>query len=63
MVKKLDQIKKVGVVGTGLMGHGIAQACAQEGYPVTLTDSVKSVLAGVKDRIIQSGNSSSGRTD
>ncbi|MFC1915542.1 3-hydroxyacyl-CoA dehydrogenase family protein [Chloroflexota bacterium] len=51
MVVKLDQIKKVGVVGAGTMGHGIAQSYAQEGYPVSITDSSKSALASVKDRI------------
>lgn len=48
---KVDQIKRVGVVGAGLMGHGIAQAYSQEGYSVTITDESKSALAGVKDRI------------
>jgi len=51
MVLRVDEIKKVGVVGAGLMGHGIAQAYAQEGYPTTITDESKSALAGVKDRI------------
>ena len=31
-------IKKVGVVGAGLMGHGIAQVAAQAGYDVTLRE-------------------------
>ena len=51
MVLKAGQIKRVSVVGAGLMGHGIAQAYAQEGYPVTITDSSKLALVGVKDRI------------
>ncbi len=32
------EIKKVCVVGAGLMGNGIAQVCAQAGYEVTLRD-------------------------
>ena len=28
------QIKKVGVVGCGIMGSGITQVCAQSGYLV-----------------------------
>jgi len=48
---KLAQIKKVGVVGAGLMGHGIAQVYAQEGYPVIITDSAAAALAGVQNRI------------
>jgi 3-hydroxybutyryl-CoA dehydrogenase len=31
-------IKKVGVVGCGLMGHGIAQVAAQAGYDVTVRE-------------------------
>jgi len=48
---KLDQIRKVAVVGTGLMGHSIAQAFAQEGFQVNVTDSSASVLATLKDRV------------
>lgn len=48
---KADQIKTVAVVGAGLMGHGIAQAFAQEGFQVNVTDTSESVLAVVKDRI------------
>lgn len=51
MVLKVAQIKKVAVIGAGLMGHGIAQAYAQEGYPVTVTDSSALALADVKNRI------------
>ncbi len=32
------EIKKVGVVGCGLMGSGIAQVCAQSGYHVVVSD-------------------------
>ena len=32
------EIKKVCVLGAGLMGNGIAQVCAQAGYAVTLRD-------------------------
>src|SRR5829696_6221872 len=31
-------IKKVGVVGCGLMGHGIAQVSAQSGYDVVVRE-------------------------
>lgn len=48
---KVEQIQKVAVVGAGTMGHGIAQTYAQNGFPVSLTDVVESVLAGVKERI------------
>jgi len=32
------KIKKVGVVGCGIMGSGIAQVCAQSGYPVVVSE-------------------------
>jgi 3-hydroxybutyryl-CoA dehydrogenase len=32
------EIKKISVMGAGLMGSGIAQVCAQTGYMVTLRD-------------------------
>src|SRR5262245_30250730 len=32
------EIKKVGVVGCGLMGHGITQVSAQAGYDVVVAD-------------------------
>ena len=33
------EIAKVGVVGCGLMGHGIAQICAQAGYEVAVREA------------------------
>jgi len=35
----LTEIKKVGVVGCGLMGHGIAQICAQAGWEVVVRET------------------------
>jgi len=35
------QIRKVGVIGAGQMGNGIAQVCAQAGYDVGLNDISK----------------------
>src|SRR5579884_2684338 len=34
----VEGIRKVLVVGSGLMGHGIGQVFAQSGYSVTLND-------------------------
>jgi 3-hydroxybutyryl-CoA dehydrogenase len=39
------QIKKVGVLGAGLMGHGIAQVAAQTGYDVVLREVDEETLA------------------
>jgi len=41
------EIKKVGVVGCGLMGSGIAQVCAQSGYQV--------VVSEINDEILKKG--------
>lgn len=38
------EIKKVGVVGIGTMGHGIAQISAQAGYEVTVVDATDDIL-------------------
>jgi 3-hydroxybutyryl-CoA dehydrogenase len=38
MVHALDDVERVGVVGAGTMGSGIAQVAAQAGYDVTMRD-------------------------
>jgi 3-hydroxybutyryl-CoA dehydrogenase len=40
-----QQIEKVGVLGAGLMGHGIAQVAAQSGYQVVLREVDEETLA------------------
>ena len=40
-----QQIEKVGVLGAGLMGHGIAQVAAQAGYEVVLRELDEAALA------------------
>jgi 3-hydroxybutyryl-CoA dehydrogenase len=42
---------KITVIGTGLMGHGIAQVFAVAGHDVTITDSFKQSLDTAKSRI------------
>ncbi len=39
-------IKRVGVVGCGLMGHGITQVCAQAGYEVVVREVSQEKLEG-----------------
>ena len=41
----MAEIEKVGVVGAGLMGHGIAQVTAQAGYEVVLREVDEPTLA------------------
>jgi 3-hydroxybutyryl-CoA dehydrogenase len=41
----MPEIRKIGVVGAGTMGHGIAQVAAQSGYDVKLVDVSSEALA------------------
>ncbi|MEI7626215.1 MAG: 3-hydroxybutyryl-CoA dehydrogenase [Actinomycetota bacterium] len=45
------EIKQVGVVGAGLMGHGIAQVCAQAGYDVIVREVSDEKLNGALAKI------------
>jgi 3-hydroxybutyryl-CoA dehydrogenase len=47
-------IGQIAVIGAGIMGHGIAQVCAQAGKKVALTDSVPEALQSARTRIEQS---------
>ncbi|HEX7182923.1 MAG TPA: 3-hydroxybutyryl-CoA dehydrogenase [Thermoanaerobaculia bacterium] len=40
----MQEIRRIGVVGAGTMGHGIAQVAAQSGYDVVLVDVVPQAL-------------------
>ncbi|WP_377807534.1 3-hydroxybutyryl-CoA dehydrogenase [Azospirillum sp. A29] len=58
----MTTIKKIGIIGAGQMGSGIAQVCAQAGYDVVLSDiseaALEKSLAGISrnfDRQIQKG--------
>jgi len=48
------QIKKVGVVGCGLMGHGIVQVAAQAGYQVVALEGAQGFLDAGLGRIEKS---------
>jgi 3-hydroxybutyryl-CoA dehydrogenase len=48
---KLRQIKKVAVIGAGIMGHGFAQIFAQKGYSVFLYDIDEKILKSALARI------------
>jgi 3-hydroxybutyryl-CoA dehydrogenase len=51
MESVVQAIGKIGVVGAGTMGHGIAQVSAQSGYEVTLVDAVPEALERGKAQI------------
>ena len=53
---ELQDIRHIGVVGAGLMGHGIAQVFASAGYRVSLYDVDPATLGSAKDRIAANFN-------
>jgi 3-hydroxybutyryl-CoA dehydrogenase len=48
---KLEEIKKIGVVGTGTMGHGIGLSFALWGYPTVMSDVSDDILRNAMGRI------------
>ena len=50
----MTQIRKVGVIGAGTMGNGIAQVFTQSGYQVTLIDAASGALDRAKTTIEKS---------
>ncbi len=44
---KVEDVKKICVLGAGLMGNGIAQVCAQAGFQVSMRD--------IEDRFVENG--------
>ncbi|MFZ9759348.1 MAG: 3-hydroxyacyl-CoA dehydrogenase [Burkholderiaceae bacterium] len=51
MSVEMNQIRRVGLVGAGTMGRGIAQVCAQAGFEVKLFDAVPQVAEQSKASI------------
>ncbi|HVX20635.1 MAG TPA: 3-hydroxybutyryl-CoA dehydrogenase [Acidimicrobiales bacterium] len=47
----MEGVRRVGVVGCGLMGAGIAEASARAGLPVVVVDVDDTVLKGGRDRL------------
>jgi len=48
---EFNDIRRIGIIGAGLMGHGIAQVFASAGYDVNLYDADKATLDAAKGRI------------
>lgn len=51
-VRSFSQFKKVGVVGLGLMGHGVAQVTAAAGYQVLAIEAKPEALAVGMKRLV-----------
>lgn len=47
------QLQKIGIIGAGIMGRGVAQNFAMSGYDVTLLDVTEVVLEQSKNNMIQ----------
>jgi len=47
----MSELRRIGVIGAGQMGRGIAHVCALAGYEVALTDVSAGALAQAKDTI------------
>jgi len=47
----MTSITKITVLGSGIMGHGIAQISAMAGYNVALRDVAQSFLDNAMDKI------------
>jgi len=48
---KVEEIRAIGIIGAGLMGHGIAQVFALKGYKVKLFDNDPKVLESAPEKI------------
>lgn len=48
---KVEEIKNIGIVGAGLMGHGIAQVFGINGYRINLYDKDHKILENAPSRI------------
>ena len=47
----MQDIKRIGVVGSGKMGCGIAQVCSQSGYTVVMTDKEEKIVDNSIEKI------------
>jgi len=52
----MSDIKKIGIIGSGTMGTGIAQVCAQSGYVTVLYDSSKQALEKSENQFLKNIN-------
>jgi len=50
-MSRTNRIERVAVIGSGLMGHGIAQVFAQNGYWVRMHDTSRTLLENAEKRI------------
>ena len=49
----LDRLHRIGVIGAGQMGGGIAHVCALAGFDVVVTDLNEETFASLTDEVKQ----------
>lgn len=66
----IDRVSRIGIVGAGQMGRGIAQVCATAGYDVELIDvgevQLKGAIAKIRfglERAVERGTLAAGRVE
>lgn len=50
----INDVKKIAIIGSGAMGHGIAQVCAQAGYLVVMRDIKQEFLDNAVSKVRES---------
>lgn len=53
-MQNINDVKRVAVIGSGAMGHGIAQVCAQSGLMVTMIDIKQEFLDNALKKVKES---------
>jgi len=54
IMQSINDVKKIAVIGSGAMGHGIAQVCAQNGLMVTMIDIKQEFLDNALKKVKES---------
>lgn len=57
----VDQIERVGVLGCGLMGAGIAEVCARKGLNVVVVEANPAAVEAGRDKVLRSLESAAAR--
>lgn len=50
----VNDVKKIAIIGSGAMGHGIAQVCVQAGFPVMMRDIKQEFLDNAVSKVRES---------
>lgn len=53
-MQSINDVKKIAVIGSGAMGHGVAQVCAQSGLHVTMIDIKQEFIENALKKVKES---------